>query len=70
VYCFACQIFNTYHAYEIYQDFDSWVGLNRKDKFFLAWGVVSAVIMAFFTAAYAVLAYWRRQMGKKDKMPN
>jgi len=67
VYCFVCQIFSTYRAYEIYQDFDSWVGLNRKDKFFLAWGVVSTVIMAFFTTAYAVLEYWRRQMGKKDK---
>ncbi|KAH8786502.1 hypothetical protein BGZ57DRAFT_1002068 [Hyaloscypha finlandica] len=65
VYCFVCQIFSTYRAYEIYQNFDSWVGLNRKDKFFLAWGVVSIVAMTFFTAAYAVLEYRRRQTGKK-----
>jgi len=68
VYCFVCQIFSTYRAYEIYQDFDSWVGLNRKDKFFLAWGVVSTVVTAFFMAAYAVLEYRRRQMGERDKL--
>ncbi|PMD23469.1 hypothetical protein NA56DRAFT_657497 [Hyaloscypha hepaticicola] len=64
---FVCQIFYTYRAYEIYQNFDSWVSLNRKDKKFLAWGVVSTVVMAFFTAGYAVVEYQRRQIGKKDK---
>lgn len=67
-YCFVCQIFSTYRAYEIYQDFDNWVGLNRKEKFFLAWGIVSTIIMAFFTVAYVVLEYRRRQIGKKDKV--
>lgn len=67
-YCFVCQIFFTYRAYEIYQNFDSWVGLNRKKKFSLAWGVVSTVIMAFFTAGYAVVEYRRREIGKKDKV--
>ncbi|KIM95575.1 hypothetical protein OIDMADRAFT_21009 [Oidiodendron maius Zn] len=68
VYCFACQIFSAYRAYEIYQTFDGWVGLNRKDKFFLAWGVVSTIAMAFFTPAYAVLEYRTRQMGGKAKV--
>jgi hypothetical protein len=65
---FVCQIFSTYRAYEIYQKFDSWVGLNRKEKFFLVWVVVSTVIMASFTPAYAVVEYRRIQIGKKDKV--
>jgi hypothetical protein len=68
MYCFVCQISSTYRAYEIYQKFGSWVGLNRKDKFTLAWGAVSTVIMTFFTAAYAVLEYRRRQIGEKNKV--
>jgi hypothetical protein len=68
VHCFACQIFGIYHAYEIYQNFDSWIGLNRKDKLSLTWGVVSTVAMIVFTPAYAVLEYQRRQIGKKDKV--
>jgi hypothetical protein len=61
-------MFFTYRAYGIYQNFDSWDGLNRKKKFSLAWGVVSTVIMAFFTVAYAVVEYRRRQKGKKDEV--
>ena len=63
--CFVFQIYSTYRAYEIYQNFDSWVGLHRKDKIFLAWTIATTVIMPFFTAAYAVVEYRRRQIGKK-----
>ena len=68
MYCFVCQIFSAYRAYEIYQTFDGWVGLNRKDQFFLAWGVVSTIAMAFFTPAYTVLEYRTRQMRGKGKV--
>jgi hypothetical protein len=66
--CFVCQIFSIYRAYEIYQNYNSWDGLNRKDKVFLAWGVVSTVAITLFTPAYTVLEYQTRQMGKKDKV--
>lgn len=68
VYCFVCHIFSTYRAYPIYQDIDSWFNLNRKDKLTVAWGVVSTVVTAIFTVAYAVLEYRRRWMGALNKI--
>jgi hypothetical protein len=68
VYCLAHGIFGIYRAYEIYQGLDNWFILSRKEKFLLAWGVVSTIIMAIFTVAYITLEYRMRQMGRKDKM--
>jgi hypothetical protein len=68
MYCFVCHIFSHYRAYETYQNFERWVDLNRKDKVVLAWGFVSTVVMAIFTAAYAVLEYRTRQKRRKDRV--
>ncbi|KAL5347366.1 hypothetical protein ACLOAV_007678 [Pseudogymnoascus australis] len=65
--CFACQAFSTYRAYGIYQIFDTWDALNGTDQFYLAWGVVSTVVMTGFTAAYVVVEYREMQSGKKKK---
>ncbi|OBT63208.1 hypothetical protein VE03_07746 [Pseudogymnoascus sp. 23342-1-I1] len=65
--CFTCQTFSTYRAYGIYQSFDTWDALNGTDQFYLAWGVVSTVVMAGFTAAYVVAEYREMQSGKKKK---
>ncbi|RYC64031.1 hypothetical protein CHU98_g2169 [Xylaria longipes] len=70
IYCFISQMFSTYRAYETYQDFHSWDSLSRKNKFFLAWGVVTTVVMAFFTAGYMVLEYRRSKQGGKDRKAN
>ncbi len=59
------QMYSTYRAFGIYQNFDSWVGLKRKDKIFLAWAIVCIVAMPFFTAGYAAVEYRRRQIGEK-----
>ncbi|KAI8950842.1 hypothetical protein F4801DRAFT_547046 [Xylaria longipes] len=68
IYCFISQMFSTYRAYETYQDFHSWDSLSRKNKFFLAWGVVTTVVMAFFTAGYMVLEYRRSKQGGKGQV--
>lgn len=67
-YCFACQLYSIYRAYEVYQDFGCWDDLSRKDKILLAWGVGSTAVMATFAAAYTVLEYRTRLAKKKDKM--
>ncbi|KAI1174523.1 hypothetical protein F4777DRAFT_579829 [Nemania sp. FL0916] len=57
LYCLINQVFSTLRAWEIYQDFQGWGNLNRKNKFFLTWGAVTTVAMAFFTLGWVVLEY-------------
>ncbi|KAI1127837.1 hypothetical protein F5Y10DRAFT_241887, partial [Nemania abortiva] len=70
MYCFVSQIFNAYRAYGIYQDFHGWDNLSRKDKFLLAWGVITTVILALFTAGYVVLEYRRSKKGERVRLSN
>jgi hypothetical protein len=64
LYCFVSQVLSIYWAYGVYQRFNSWEDLSRKEKVLLAWGVVSAVAMVVFTSFHSILEYQGREEKK------